>query len=56
VKKKRRNRAVDRGRLYPALALVHLKPPNIFSRRLIGRLSEEGREAAHKANIFVLRI
>jgi hypothetical protein len=33
----RRDRAVDRRRLYPALALVHLKPANILSLRRIGR-------------------
>jgi MFS family permease len=31
---------------------VHLKPANILSPRRIGRLFEEGREAAHKANII----
>ena len=52
----RRDRAVDRRRLYAALALVHLKPANILSRRRIGRPPEEGGEAAHKTNIVVLRI
>jgi hypothetical protein len=56
VKKKRRDRAVDRGRLHPVLALVHLKPANILSLRRIGRLPQEGCEAAHKANIIVLRM
>jgi len=42
--------------LYPALALVNLKPANILSRCRIGRLPQEGCEAAHKTNILVLRI
>jgi hypothetical protein len=50
----RRNGAVDRGRLYPALALVHLKPANILSLRCIVRPPEERCEAAHKANLVVL--
>ena len=44
------------GELHPALALVNLKPANIFSRRRIRRLPQEGREAKNKANILVLRI
>jgi ABC-2 type transport system ATP-binding protein len=52
----RRNGAVDGGRLHPALALVNLKPANILGRRRIRRPSKEGREAANKANILVLRI
>jgi hypothetical protein len=52
----RRDRAVDRGRLYPDLALVHLKPANILSLRRIGRPPEEPCEAAHKADIIVLRM
>src|SRR6202044_2131034 len=51
-----RDRAVDRGRLYPALALVNLKPTNILSLRRIGRPPEERCEAAHKANIIALRM
>jgi hypothetical protein len=51
-----RNGAVDGGRLYPALALVNLKAANILSRCRIGRLIKEGCEAAHNANIIVLRI
>jgi hypothetical protein len=42
--------------LYPARALVHLKPANILSLRRIGRPPEEGCKAAHKANIFVLSV
>ena len=52
----RRHGAVDGGRLHPALALVNLKPANILGRRGIRRLSKEGREVAHKANIVALRI
>jgi hypothetical protein len=33
-----------------------LKPANILGRRRIRRLTEEGCEAAHNANIIVLRI
>ncbi|HEX3350716.1 MAG TPA: hypothetical protein VHS58_21710 [Acetobacteraceae bacterium] len=40
---------------YSALTLVNLKAADILSRRHIGRLTEEGREAAN-ANIIVLRI
>jgi hypothetical protein len=35
---------------------VNLKPAKIPSLRRIGRPPEEGCEAAHKANTFVLRI
>jgi hypothetical protein len=35
---------------------VNLKPANILGRRPIRRPSKEGREAANKANILVLRI
>ncbi len=44
------------GGYAPALALVNLKPANVLSRCRIGRLTEEGCEAAHYANIIVLRI
>ena len=37
----RRDRAVDRGRLYSVPALVHLKPANVLSRRRIGRPPKE---------------
>jgi hypothetical protein len=36
--------------------MVHLKPANILSLRRIGRSPEEGRKAAHKADIIVLRM
>ena len=52
----RRHGAVDGGRLHPALALVNLKPPNVLGRSGIRRLSKEGREVAHKANILALGI
>lgn len=52
----RRNGAVDGWRLHAAFTLVNLKPANILGRRGIRRLSEEGGEAAHKANIVALRI
>ncbi len=44
------------GGCTPDLALVHLKPANILSLRGIGRPPEEPCEAAHKANIIVLRM
>ena len=52
----RRDQAVDRGRLYPDLALLHLIPANILGLRRIGRPPEERCEAAHTANIIVLRM
>jgi hypothetical protein len=42
--------------LYPALALMNLEPANILSCCRIRRLTEEGCEAAHNANIISLRI
>ncbi len=51
-----RDRAVDRGRLYSDLALVHLKPANILGLRSIRRPPEEHCDPAHKANIIVLKM
>jgi len=42
--------------LHPGLGLVHLKPANILSRRLIGRPPEEGREAAPLRFFFTVTL
>jgi hypothetical protein len=52
----RRDGTVNRGWLYPALALVNLKPTNILSGCCIGRLPQERCEAAHETNMLVLCI
>ena len=58
--KKKRNAETEQlivgGRNSPLSRLVNLKPANVLSRCRIGRLTEEGCEAAHYANIIVLRI